>query len=79
MKTSPKKKTAREILIDDQYCKGCYLCISVCPKKIFTRGDKRSRAGYAMPRVTDLEGCIACRLCEMTCPDLALTVVEEAK
>jgi 2-oxoglutarate ferredoxin oxidoreductase subunit delta len=79
MKTSPKKKTAKEILIDDQYCKGCYLCIGVCPKKVFTRGDQRSRAGYAMPQATNLEGCIACKLCEMTCPDMALTVVEEEK
>jgi 2-oxoglutarate ferredoxin oxidoreductase subunit delta len=77
MKTSPKKKTTEEIIIDDRYCKGCFLCIAVCPKKVMGRGEKRSRAGYSMPRVENLEACISCALCEMTCPDLALTVVQE--
>ena len=77
MKTSPKKKATKEILIDEKYCKGCFLCIAVCPKKVLARGDQRSRGGYAMPRVENLEACISCALCEMTCPDLALTVVQE--
>lgn len=79
MKTSLKKKTTKEIRVDDKYCKGCFLCIHVCPKKVFSRGDKRSRAGYPMPQVTNLDGCISCMLCEMTCPDMALTVVEETR
>jgi 2-oxoglutarate ferredoxin oxidoreductase subunit delta len=77
MKTSPKKKATKEILIDDQYCKGCCLCIAVCPRKVLSRGDRRSRAGYAMPQITHLQECISCMLCEMTCPDMALTVVQE--
>jgi 2-oxoglutarate ferredoxin oxidoreductase subunit delta len=77
MKTFLKKKATKEILIDDRYCKGCYLCIAVCPKKVMARGDKRSRAGYSMPEVTQVQECISCMLCEMTCPDMALTVVEE--
>jgi 2-oxoglutarate ferredoxin oxidoreductase subunit delta len=77
MKTSPKNKPTKEILIDDQYCKGCCLCIAVCPRKVLSRGDRRSRAGYAMPQITHLQECISCMLCEMTCPDMALTVVQE--
>ncbi len=76
MKAS-SKKTAREIRIDDRFCKGCGLCLEVCPRNVFGKGEKRSRAGYAMPRVNALEMCAVCLLCEMTCPDLALTVVEE--
>jgi 2-oxoglutarate ferredoxin oxidoreductase subunit delta len=77
MTASPKKKAAKEITIDDQFCKGCNLCIEVCPRKVFGNGRKRSRAGYAMPQVSDLGKCTVCFLCEMTCPDLALTVIEE--
>ena len=79
MKASLKKKSAIEILIDDQFCKGCNLCIEVCPREVFGRGDKRSRAGYSMPKVLSLGNCVACFLCEMTCPDLALTVIEGKK
>jgi len=71
-----KSKTTA-ILIDDRFCKGCLLCLQVCPKKIFERGGPRSGAGYGMPRAAKIESCTSCRLCEMTCPDLALTVVAE--
>ncbi len=79
MKASSKRKTAGEIRIDDQFCKGCGLCVRVCPRKVFGRGERRSRAGYVLPEVLSVENCAVCLLCEMTCPDLALTVVEETK
>jgi 2-oxoglutarate ferredoxin oxidoreductase subunit delta len=79
MKASPSKRAAKEIKIDNQFCKGCGLCIQVCPRKVFGKSDMRSRAGYSLPRILALENCGVCLLCEMTCPDLALTVVEEKK
>ena len=79
MNASPRKKAVREIIIDDQFCKGCNLCLEVCPRKVFTKSSKRSRAGYSMPQAAEPEKCSVCFLCEMTCPDLALTVIEEKK
>ena len=78
MTASSRKKAAREIIIDDQFCKGCNLCIEVCPRKVFSKSNKRSGAGYSMPQTQDLEECAVCFLCEITCPDLALTVIEES-
>jgi 2-oxoglutarate ferredoxin oxidoreductase subunit delta len=75
MKASQKKRRTATILIDDQFCKGCNLCLQVCPQKLFSKGEKRSRGGYRMPEIPDTEKCSGCLLCEMTCPDLALTVV----
>jgi 2-oxoglutarate ferredoxin oxidoreductase subunit delta len=77
MKASPPKKQKIKILIDDQFCKGCNLCLHVCPKNIFSEGEGRSRGGYRMPRVDGEKECTGCLLCEMTCPDLALTVRRE--
>jgi 2-oxoglutarate ferredoxin oxidoreductase subunit delta len=77
MSASPRKRAAKEIIIDDQFCKGCNLCIEVCPRKVFAKSSKRSRAGYSMPQAADPGKCAVCFLCEMTCPDLALTVIEE--
>jgi 2-oxoglutarate ferredoxin oxidoreductase subunit delta len=79
MKGFRNKKGVQEIRIDDQVCKGCFLCLEVCPNKVLTTGEKRSRGGYPMPRVADLAKCTGCFLCEITCPDLALTVVKEKK
>jgi 2-oxoglutarate ferredoxin oxidoreductase subunit delta len=77
MTAFPKKKAVKEIIIDDQFCKGCNLCIEICPRKVFTGSSKRSRAGYSMPQAEVPGKCSVCFLCEMTCPDLAITVVEE--
>jgi 2-oxoglutarate ferredoxin oxidoreductase subunit delta len=77
MTASPRKKAVKEIIIDDQFCKGCNLCIEVCPRKVFGGSHKRSRAGYSMPQASDQGKCSVCFLCEMTCPDLAITVIEE--
>jgi 2-oxoglutarate ferredoxin oxidoreductase subunit delta len=79
MKASPKNKAAKEIIIDDQFCKGCNLCMEVCPRKVFTQSSKRSRAGYSMPQAAEPAKCSVCFLCEMTCPDLALTIIEESQ
>jgi 2-oxoglutarate ferredoxin oxidoreductase subunit delta len=79
MKTSPKKRLTKAIEIDDQFCKGCFLCQEVCPKKLFARGGRRTPGGYSMPEVRNLDECISCRTCEMTCPDLALTVWREGE
>jgi len=76
MRASPRKKAVKEIIIDEQFCKGCNLCLAVCPRKVFSGSNKRSRAGYSIPQATDAEKCSVCFLCEMTCPDLAITVVE---
>jgi len=77
MKASSRKRVAKEIVIDDQFCKGCNLCIEVCPRKVFAKSGKRNRSGYSMPQAADMGKCSVCFLCEMTCPDLAITIIEE--
>jgi 2-oxoglutarate ferredoxin oxidoreductase subunit delta len=79
MKSSRKNKGVKEIRIDGEVCKGCFLCLEVCPNQVLSKGEKRSRGGYPMPQVANLENCAGCLLCELTCPDLALTVVKEKK
>ena len=60
--------------VDVTRCKGCYLCIQVCPKKCIERSDKFSKTGY-YPAKDAREGCcIACQSCARICPDLAINV-----
>lgn len=56
-------------------CKGCGLCVSVCPKKIVsldmeTLNDK----GYHPAAVSDMSQCIACTFCATICPDCVITI-----
>ena len=50
------------------WCKGCGICVMVCPKKVLGQ-DERGKAV-----VDDPDNCIKCRLCELSCPDFAITV-----
>jgi 2-oxoglutarate ferredoxin oxidoreductase subunit delta len=72
-------KGAERIEIDPRYCKGCMLCQYVCKFEVFEAGQERSALDYRMPRVAKMENCRVCGLCEINCPDLALTVVAKKK
>ncbi|MGR3311553.1 MAG: 4Fe-4S binding protein [Candidatus Brocadiales bacterium] len=64
-------KKKGEITINHNYCKTCGICVSFCPVQ-----DLEIHRG----KLTELGKCIACRLCEIYCPDMAITVeVEDGK
>ncbi len=62
-------------------CKSCEFCIEFCPQGILELSDEFNAKGYHPPRVAEQDGCIACRLCELICPEFALyvTVNEPSK
>lgn len=49
------------------WCKGCELCISFCPRKVLT-------LNLGKVEVRNPENCIKCGLCEQLCPDYAIRV-----
>lgn len=58
-------------------CKGCKLCIQVCPKQIIEidRSIINQKGFYAVC-VTDKEKCTGCAFCATICPDTAIEVEE---
>lgn len=68
------KKRTRRIVIDPAACKGCHICIDQCPQHVFDVSPDRSPKGYAMPHPARVADCTACLMCELICPDLAVTV-----
>lgn len=57
-------------------CKGCSLCIQVCPKEIITISSRFNTSGYKVVEVRDevMETCTSCAACAMICPDYAISV-----
>ncbi|WRS28218.1 4Fe-4S binding protein [Oscillospiraceae bacterium MB08-C2-2] len=69
---------ANKMTVNEDVCKGCGLCVSVCPKKIIFLDKQRLNAkGYNPATVIEMEKCIACAMCALMCPDSAITVEKE--
>lgn len=63
-----------KIVVDENLCKACELCVGVCPKNILTLSPKLNAKGNHFICQTDESACIGCKLCAIMCPDLAITV-----
>ncbi len=65
---------ARATFNEDR-CKGCKLCITVCPKKIIAiDAEKLNMKGFHPAGVTEADKCIGCAFCATICPDCVITV-----
>ena len=62
-------KAPPEIQVKVSWCKGCGLCVEYC-----NRGVLEMRDG--LPVVLQAEKCSRCLMCEVICPDFAITVSE---
>jgi 2-oxoglutarate ferredoxin oxidoreductase subunit delta len=64
---------AGRIVIDIERCKGCGLCVTVCPKKGIVISKKSNKSGYFPAQKMDAE-CTGCAACAIVCPDAAIEV-----
>jgi 2-oxoglutarate ferredoxin oxidoreductase subunit delta len=54
--------------INRDWCKGCGICVELCPKKVLEL-DEQDKVVAVRP-----QDCICCKLCELRCPDFAIEV-----
>ena len=63
------------VKFDEEKCKGCGLCVSVCPREIIClANEKINSKGYHPAEVTQMEKCIGCASCALMCPDTVIRV-----
>ena len=63
-----------KVSFNEKLCKGCGLCVTVCPKKIVELKRELNEKGYHPATCTDSEKCIGCAFCATMCPDCIITV-----
>lgn len=64
-----------KVTFKEERCKGCELCVFVCPKKIISLNTEKINAkGFNPAYVTNQEECIACGNCAIMCPDSVIKV-----
>lgn len=71
-KKTEGSKPKVKILINEDWCKGCGICIEFCPNEVL------KPAGFqGKPTVTDPTLCNKCLMCEVRCPDFAIRIRSE--
>ena len=60
-----------------KFCKGCGLCVDVCPKGCLGMSNTLGESGIMPAVVKDDSKCIACLDCATICPDAAIEILEE--
>ncbi|MFC1618856.1 ferredoxin family protein [Candidatus Neomarinimicrobiota bacterium] len=61
-----------------EYCKGCELCIEVCPQDCLAMSSDLNRRGYHYARLSD-DTCTGCLNCALVCPEAVITVYRQPK
>ena len=72
-RTTVKRASQVRIVITPQWCKGCGICIELCPKQVFSAEEGTGKVVLSAP-----ERCSDCGLCELYCPDYAISLEREA-
>ena len=63
---STPRQTRIELEITESWCKGCDICVKMCPERCL-----RLNEGL-VAELSDPEACTGCRVCELLCPDFAI-------
>ncbi len=68
------------VIIDEDRCKGCSLCVNACPKQVLQLADDRFNAkGYRPVYRANPGACIGCATCATICPDVVFTVYRQKR
>ena len=62
------------IFVNSNLCKGCDICIITCPKDVFEKSKDKNSKEVFLPYPKNIESCTMCGLCELSCPDQAITL-----
>jgi len=63
-----------EVKVKKDKCKGCKLCIDVCPNNVLDISDDFNKLGYHYAGVKKMEKCNGCKRCVIICPDVAIEI-----
>ena len=63
-----------KIKINKDKCKGCLLCLSVCPREAIKKSKELNKLGVNFVEFKDNSECLGCMMCAIICPDCCIEV-----
>lgn len=60
--------------INKQRCKGCFLCLEVCPQKNLSISKSFNKFGYHFVEINKEDNCTGCKKCAIICPEAAIEI-----
>ncbi len=67
---------AGKIIIDTERCKGCGLCVVVCPNNSIIISEESNKNGY-FPAQANNTDCTGCAACAIICPEAVIEVYRD--
>ncbi|MEE8389678.1 MAG: 4Fe-4S binding protein [Anaerolineae bacterium] len=68
------------VIIDEDRCKGCGMCVDACPKQVLQLAEGRFNAkGYRPVEDVNPDACTGCVMCAIICPDVVFTVYRQRR
>ena len=66
------------IYLIPERCKGCRICIDLCPSDVLKASDQTNSKGYPLPEIAPGKenACVQCDFCAMVCPEFAIYTQE---
>ena len=61
-------KRTRVLSVNRAWCKGCNICVAFCPRDVLALDAEEKVT------VVRIDACTFCALCELRCPDFAITI-----
>lgn len=65
------------VWVDEKRCKGCDICVSLCPCGVLGMKKDEHKILGKIISVAYPDSCIGCRECELHCPDFAIFVASK--
>jgi len=61
------------LVVNETWCKGCRICVDLCPTGVLAMVEAPDRWEGAIVKVVKMDACNGCGICEVECPDFAIT------
>lgn len=69
-----KAKLRVTITVNEEFCKGCALCVEICPQDALDLAEGMNSRGIHPALLARPDDCTGCTQCAVMCPDACLRI-----